>query len=105
LPWLAGEAYPPGKRRSMNRRNLMMDASSSPAADVRMDLVGQDCATLTPIIAARIRQLPSGQVLEVISDDPTARSGLASWSRLTGNPIVAIVEEGPGRTRYYLRRK
>ena len=83
----------------------MMDASGPLTADVQMDLVGQDCATLTPIIAARMRQLPSGQVLEVISDDPTARSGLASWSRLTGNPLVGIVEDGPGRTRYYLRRK
>ena len=83
----------------------MMDASAPLTADVRMDLVGQDCSTLTPIIAARMRQLPSGQVLEVISDDPTARSGLASWSRLTGNPLVAMVEDGPGRTRYYLRRK
>ena len=83
----------------------MMDASSAPPVDVRMDLVGQACATLTPIIAARMRELPSGQVLEVISDDPTARSGLASWSRLTGNPLVAIVDDGAGRTRYYLRRK
>jgi TusA-related sulfurtransferase len=83
----------------------MMDASGVPAADVRMDLAGQDCATLTPMIAARMRQLPSGHILEVISDDPTARSGLASWSRLTGNPLVSIVEDGPGRTRYYLRRK
>jgi tRNA 2-thiouridine synthesizing protein A len=83
----------------------MTDASSVPAADVRMDLVGQDCATLTPIIASRMRQLPSGQILEVVSDDPTARSGLASWARLTGNPLVATVEDGPGRTRYYLRRK
>jgi TusA-related sulfurtransferase len=82
-----------------------MDTSSAPAPDVRMDLVGQACATLTPIIAARMRLLPSGQVLEVISDDPTARSGLASWARLTGNPIVAIVEDESGRTRYYLRRK
>jgi TusA-related sulfurtransferase len=83
----------------------MTDPSSTPAADVRLDLVGQNCATLTPIIAARMRQLPSGQVLEVVSDDPTARSGLASWSRLTGNPMLAIVEDGPGRTRYYLARK
>ena len=83
----------------------MTDASSAPAPDVRMDLVGQSCATLTPMIASRMRELETGQVLEVISDDPTARSGLASWSRLTGNPIVAIIEEGPGRTRYYLRRK
>jgi TusA-related sulfurtransferase len=70
-----------------------------------MDLIGQACATLTPMIAAQMRQLQTGQVLEVISDDPTARSGLASWSRLTGNPILAIVEDGPGRTRYYLMRK
>jgi TusA-related sulfurtransferase len=65
----------------------------------------QACATLTPLIAVRMRKLLTGQVLEVISDDPTARSGLAAWSRLTGNPIVAIVDDVAGRTRYYLRRK
>jgi TusA-related sulfurtransferase len=70
-----------------------------------MDLVGQSCATLTPIIAAQVRQMQTGQVVEVISDDPSARSGLASWARLTGNPLVAIIEDGPGRTRYYLVRK
>ncbi len=83
----------------------MTDGSSTPAPVVRMNLVGQACATLTPLIASRMRELASGQVLEIISDDPTARSGLASWSRLTGNPIVATVEDGRGRTRYYLRRK
>ena len=83
----------------------MTDASTAPEPDVRMDLVGQACATLTPLIATRMRELASGQVLEIVSDDPTARSGLASWSRLTGNPIVAIVDDQPGRTRYYLRRK
>ena len=83
----------------------MIDRSRVPAADVRMDLVGQACATLTPMIAARMRELESGQIMEVVSDDPTARSGLAAWSRLTGNPIVAIVEDGPVQARYYLRRK
>ncbi len=83
----------------------MTDASSVPIADVQMDMVGQACSTLTPMIASQIRKLASGQILEVISDDPTARSGLAAWSRLTGNPIVAVVEDGPGRTRYFLSRK
>jgi TusA-related sulfurtransferase len=83
----------------------MTNGSSPPAPDVRMDLVGEDCATLTPLIAVRVRQLNSGEVLEVVSDDPTARTGLASWSRLTGNPLVAVVEDGPGRTRYFIRRK
>jgi TusA-related sulfurtransferase len=83
----------------------MTDASTVPEPDVRMDLVGQACATLTPLIATRMRELASGQVLEIVSDDPTARSGLAAWSRLTGHPIVAIVDDEPGRTRYYLQRK
>jgi TusA-related sulfurtransferase len=104
LRCLAIEAYPAGNVIS-NPEQSMTDLSRVPAADVRMDLVGQACATLTPIIASRMRQLESGQIMEVISDDPTARSGLASWSRLTGNPMVAVIEDGPGRTRYYLRRK
>jgi tRNA 2-thiouridine synthesizing protein A len=83
----------------------MTERPSVPAADVLMDLVGQACATLTPIIAARMRQLESGQILEVVSDDPTARSGLTAWSRLTGNPMVALFEGAPGRTHYFLRRK
>ena len=108
MPTLGTAAYPPGSITEQSENESMdahLDASSAPTADVRMDLVGQDCATLTPMIAAQMRQLPSGQVLEVISDDPSARSGLASWSRLTGNPMVAIVEEAPGRTRYFLQRK
>ena len=104
MPSLGTEAYPPGRIAEESEKR-MMDASSAPTPDVRMDLVGQDCATLTPIIASRMRQLPSGQVLEVVSDDSTARSGLASWSRLTGNPLVAIVEDPPGLTRYFLQRK
>ena len=76
----------------------MTDASTVPEPDVRMDLVGQACATLTPLIATRMRELASGQVLEIVSDDPTARSGLASWSRLTGNPIVTTDRGGRATT-------
>jgi tRNA 2-thiouridine synthesizing protein A len=83
----------------------MTDTSRSPGADVRLDAVGQDCATLTPIVAARMRQLQTGQVLEVVSDDPTSRTGLAAWSRLTGNALIASLDVGAGETHYYLRRK
>ena len=104
MPVVAAEAYAPGAVPSHLEQG-MTDPSSAPAADVRMDLVGQACATLTPMIAFRMRELVTGQVLEVVSDDPTARSGLAAWSRLTGNPIVAIVDDEAGQSRYYLRRK
>jgi len=83
----------------------MTDTSTGPEADVRLDAVGQDCATLTPIVAARMRQMRSGEVLEVVSDDPTSRTGLAAWSRLTGNALLSSHDETSGTTRYYLRRK
>lgn len=83
----------------------MTDAATGPEADVRLYAVGQNCATLTPIVAARMKQMRSGQVLDVVSDDPTSRTGLAAWSRLTGNVLIASTDEDPPRTHYYLRRK
>lgn len=83
----------------------MTDAPIGRRADIQLDAVGQDCATLTPIVAGRMKQMRSGEVLEVVSDDPTSRTGLAAWSRLTGHALIASVDEGPVRTHYYLRHK
>ena len=82
-----------------------MAETNVPAADAVLDAPGSSCATLTPLIRARIRELASGQVLEVRSDDPAAREGVPAWSRLTGNPLEAVVEDDADRTRFYLRRK
>jgi len=82
-----------------------MTEPTGPAADAVLDAPGSSCAALTPRIKARIRALASGQVLEVRSDDPAARVGVPAWSRLTGNPLEAVVEDDAERTRFYLRRK
>jgi len=63
------------------------------------------CANLTPMMKERIRDLQSGQVLEVLADDPAAREGVPAWSRLTGNELLAMVEIDADRTRFYLRKK
>lgn len=79
--------------------------SNTPPPDAVLDAPGSSCASLTPLIRARIRELASGQLLEVRSDDPAAREGVPAWSRLTGNPLEAVVEDDAERTRFYLRRK
>lgn len=78
--------------------------SASPAADATLDARGEGCATLTPLIRARMRELQSGQVLEVRSDDPAAREGIPAWSRLTGNALAAADTDGDV-LRFYLRKK
>jgi TusA-related sulfurtransferase len=63
------------------------------------------CATLTPTIKLKLRELEGGQVLEVRVDDPSARLDVPAWSRMSGNELIATVEEDAERTRFYLRKK
>lgn len=62
------------------------------------------CATLTPLVRARLRELNSGDVLELVASDPGAAADLASWSNLTGNPLIGVRDEG-ARRRYFIRKK
>jgi TusA-related sulfurtransferase len=83
----------------------MTDHGAIPQAEAILDAPGVACATLTPLIKAKIRELDSGRVLEVRSDDPAARLGVPAWSRLTGNELLETVEEDTQRTRFYIRKK
>ncbi len=74
----------------------------SDAADVRLDALGEGCATLTPRIAAAMRAMESGQVLAVLADDPAAPDGIAAWSRMTGHQVVGASAESGG-TCFFLR--
>jgi TusA-related sulfurtransferase len=75
-----------------------------PAANASVDLGQAGCGDLTPLIRGRLRDLQSGQVLEVISEEPAANEGIAAWSRLTGNELVGTVRE-PARSRFFIRKK
>jgi TusA-related sulfurtransferase len=61
------------------------------------------CATLTPLIRARLRELENGQVLEVITAEPTAEADITSWSNLTGNSLLG--QHGDGQQRHFFLRK
>src|SRR5262249_10839324 len=73
-------------------------------ADGELTALGDGCATLTPRIAAAVRGLAPGQVLAVLTDDPTAPDGLAAWCRLTGHELVSAVVESEG-TRFLIRHR
>jgi TusA-related sulfurtransferase len=66
---------------------------------------GFTCAILTPTIKSKLRELEGGQILEVRVGDPAARLDVPAWSRMSGNELVAMVEEDAERTRFYLRKK
>lgn len=67
---------------------------------------GTACALLTPAIRAKLRELVGGQVLEVRVDDLTARDDLTAWCRLSGNPLLALVEQdSPRMLRAFVQKK
>jgi tRNA 2-thiouridine synthesizing protein A len=74
------------------------------AADATVDLGQAGCGDLTPMIRGRLRELQSGQVLEVISEEPAAHEGIPAWSRLTGNELLATITES-SRSRFFIRKK
>lgn len=76
-----------------------------PEPDDVLEAYGQTCVSLEPLIKKRMRGMESGRVLEVRADDPTARLGIPSWCRLSGNVLLGTIEDEAGRTRFFLRRK
>lgn len=64
------------------------------APDASFDGGDLDCGNgLLLLIRKNIDPLESGQLLEIISYDPTVKVDLPSWCNLTGNDLVNVVEE------------
>ncbi|MGA2477356.1 MAG: sulfurtransferase TusA family protein [Spirochaetia bacterium] len=82
-----------------------------PAAQALLEMkadsesLGSMCALLTPAIKTRLKELDSGQVLEVRINDATAREDIASWCRLSGNELLAMMDEGRQGLRFFVRKK
>ena len=64
-----------------------MPAGSPPVA--RWDAGDMGCGELIVKLAGRLRALPPGAVLELVSSDPGSPEDLPSWCRLTGHTLVA----------------
>ena len=72
-------------------------------ADAVLHGADASCADLTPLIKGRLRQLESGQVLEVVTDEPTAEIDITAWCGLTGHALLAVRQEAG--TRHFSIRK
>jgi TusA-related sulfurtransferase len=70
-----------------------------------LEAYGVTCGTLEPLIAQSLRALAPGDILEICSDMPEAKDGIASWAWLTGHALVAVQEDVAPRARYYVKKK
>ena len=67
--------------------------------------IGSTCAVLTPAIRSKLREMQSGQVLEVRVDDPSAKGDVEAWSRLSGNKLLKVIDTEGRLLRFFVKKK
>ena len=72
--------------------------------DVTLDAVGIFCPM--PIIktAKALKEMASGQVLEVVADDAGIKQDMPEWCRSTGNEFLGL-EERDDEYHVFVRKK
>jgi tRNA 2-thiouridine synthesizing protein A len=66
---------------------------------------GSTCSLLTPMIRSKLREMQSGQVLEVRVDDPSARGDIEAWCRLSGNMLLKVIHGEGQALRFFVEKK
>ena len=94
----AAAGAPEAGEQLATRDGLLEFYSQAPEA-------GSTCALLTPAIRSKLREMQSGQVLEVRVDDPSAQGDIEAWSRLSGNTLLKTIVDEEQRLRFFLRKK
>ena len=65
------------------QRAAQASGAAGPAgAALTIDALGKKCPIPIIMLAERIREVPIGQTIEVLADDPAAKSDLPAWCML-----------------------
>jgi tRNA 2-thiouridine synthesizing protein A len=61
-----------------------------------IDALGKKCPIPIIMLAERIREVAIGQTIEVLADDPAAKSDLPAWCMLKSQEYLQTREHGSG---------
>lgn len=59
-----------------------------------LDARGRRCSMLSMTVAERVKPLPPGAMLDVITDDPAAPTEMPAWCRRMGHELVSFETVG-----------
>jgi len=71
---------------------------------VEVDARGLSCPMPIVRTAQAIRDLPSGNLVEVLATDPGSQRDFVAWCRSTGHTLIEHSTDGPVH-RFLIRRK
>jgi tRNA 2-thiouridine synthesizing protein A len=80
------------------------DSLAVPAPALTVDALGRKCPIPIIMLAERIREVPVGQIIAVVADDPAARSDVPAWCMLKSQEFV-MATDLPGQGWTFLVRR
>jgi len=72
--------------------------------DAVLDCVGLACPMPIFKTSTKIKEMASGQVLEVLSDDDGIEKDMPAWCKMTGHEYVGLIKAN-GEYRVFVRKK
>lgn len=88
----------------MVSRQVQSDVNGQQLPRAIVDGGGSTWSTLSRIANRRIADLATGEVLEIISLEPSMRDDVAEWCRLDGHLLVQASTQGDG-TRFWIQKQ
>ncbi len=73
------------------------------SVDRQLDARGLSCPMPSVKTALELEQMDSGQVLEILTDDPVSKKDLPVWAEETGNKLLGI-DEDESTIKIYLEK-
>ena len=73
-------------------------------ADQTLDCVGLYCPMPIVKTAQKIKELKTGEILEVIADDKGIKQDMPAWCQTTGHECLGM-EEAVGEIKVYVKKK
>ena len=78
------------------------EAQTAPPA-LTIDALGRRCPVPVILLAERIGEVQAGQLVEVLADDPVAKTDLPAWCALKAHELVRV-EGRPAGWSFLVRR-
>jgi len=72
--------------------------------DVTLDARGLMCPMPIVHLAKKVKEMSSGQVLELLADDIGSKDDIPAWTNRTGHQLLGMEEEGKV-FRFYIKIK
>jgi tRNA 2-thiouridine synthesizing protein A len=73
-------------------------------ADHTLDCVGLYCPMPIAKTSEKIKELKTGEVLEVVADDKGIKQDMPAWCQTTRHEFLGVEEKG-GEIKVYVRKK